>query len=417
MTNDKDELVKRRRLFLQNAGLGLIGLLSMNSKTWAAAMETLSAGTEFANGQREMIAYPQKRKLMRITTRPPHLETPFEVFNEGAITPNDAFFVRYHLANIPLSIDPDTYRLNIAGHVDKTLSLSLAELKALAKPVEVIAVNQCSGNSRAYSSPRVFGAQLGNGSMGNARWVGVTVKTVLEKAGVKTGAILVSFNGLDGPVLPTTSDFIKTLAINHAMDGAPILAWEMNGEELPFLNGYPLKLIVPGYFGTYWVKHLSEIKVLDMPFEGHDSFFMNTAYRLPDNDCLCVPAGTVPSKTKPITKIKVRSFITSLQNNQQVIVGQKINLKGIAFDGGSGIQQVQVSADGGTTWMPAQLGKDLGNFSFREWHLDYVPIQKGAVALMVKATANSGETQPMTATWNPGGYMRNVVETLKINVA
>ena len=349
MNINKEETIKHRRLFLQSAGLSLVGLLSMNSKTWAAAMETLSTGTEFANGQLVMIAYPQKRKLMRITTRPPHLETPFEVFNEGAITPNDAFFMRYHLANIPLSIDSDTYRLNITGHVDNTLSLSLAKLKALAKPVEVIAVNQCSGNSRGYSSPRVFGAQLGNGSMGNAKWVGVFVKTVLEKAGVKTGATIVSFNGLDAPVLPTTPDFIKTLAVDHAMNGEPILAWEMNGEELPFLNGYPLKLIVPGYFGTYWIKHLSEIKVLDMPFEGHDSFFMNTAYRLPDNDSLCVPAVTVPSKTKPIAKIKVRSFITSLQNNQQVKVGEKINLKGIAFDGGSGIKQLQVSADGGAT--------------------------------------------------------------------
>ena len=417
MNINKEETIKRRRLFLQSVGLGLVGLLSMNSKSWAAAMETLSAGTEFANGQREMIAYPQKRKLMRITTRPPHLETPFEVFNDGAITPNDSFFVRYHLANMPLSIDPDTYRLNIVGHVDHTLSLSLAELKALAKPVAVVAVNQCSGNSRGYSSPRVFGAQLGNGSMGNAKWVGVSVKTVLEKAGIKTGATLVSFNGLDAPVLPTTSDFIKTLAVDHAMSAEPILAWEMNDEELPFLNGYPLKLIVPGYFGTYWVKHLSEIKVLDMPFEGHDSFFMNTAYRLPDNDCLCVPAGTVPSKTKPIAKIKVRSFITSVHNNQQVKVGQKVNLKGIAFDGGSGIQQVQVSVDGGATWVTAILGKDLGRFSFREWHLDYVPSQKGAVAFKVKATANDGETQPMAATWNPGGYLRNSVETIKINVA
>ena len=197
----------------------------------------------------------------------------------------------------------------------------------------------------------------------------------------------------------------------------PILAWEMNGEELPFLNGYPLKLIVPGYFGTYWVKHLSEITVLDMPFEGHDSFFMNTAYRLPDNDCLCVPAGTVPSATKSITALMVRSFITSVQNNQVVKLKQKLALKGIAFDSGSGIQQVQVSADDGATWMTAKLGKDLGRFSFREWQLDYMPTQKSAVTLMVKATANSGETQPMTATWNPGGYIRNAVETIKINVA
>ncbi len=412
MHPDKEEIIKRRRQFLMTAGAGLVGLMALPSKTWAAVTETMP----FGNGEREMIAYPQKRKLMRITTRPPHLETPFEIFNEGVLTPNDAFFVRYHLANIPMSIDPDTYQLNISGHVDKPISLSLKQLKAMKK-VEVIAVNQCSGNSRGFSTPRVFGAQLGNGSMGNARWVGVSVKSVLALAGVKAGATLVSFNGLDAPVLPTTSDFIKTLAIDHATDGEPLLAWEMNGEELPFLNGYPIKLIVPGYFGTYWVKHLSEIKVLNTAFEGHDSFFMNTAYRVPDNDCLCVPAGTAPSATKAITKLKIRSFITNIQANQALNLGKATTLKGIAFDSGSGIKQVEISADNGVTWQLAKLGKELSKYSFREWQFAYVPNKKGRAILMVRATSNAGETQPLEASWNPGGYIRNVVETTKVHVA
>lgn len=411
MNPDKEDIMKRRRQFLMGVGVGLVGIMVQSSKSWANVSETMP----FGNGERELIAYPQKRKLMRITTRPPHLETPFEVFNEGVLTPNDAFFVRYHLANMPTSIDPETYRLNITGHVDHPLTLSLNELKAM-KSVEVVAVNQCSGNSRGFSAPRVFGAQLGNGSMGNARWVGVSVKTVLALSGIKEGATLVAFNGLDSPVLPATPDFVKTLTIDHATDGEPILAWEMNGQELPFLNGYPIKLIVPGYFGTYWVKHLSEITVLNTAFEGHDSFFMNTAYRLPDNDCLCVPAGTLPSKTKPITKLKVRSFITNLSIDQQIKLGLSIGIKGIAFDGGSGIRQVEISEDGGLNWKLATLGKDLGRYSFREFQFDYTPSKKGELVLMVRATGNDGEVQPMTATWNPGGYMRNVVETTKINV-
>lgn len=412
MNADKEQIIRNRRQFLMSAGAGLVGMMALTSKTWAAVSETMP----FGNGEREMIAYPQKRKLMRITTRPPHLETPFEVFNEGVLTPNDAFFVRYHLANMPTSIDPDTYRLNISGHVDKPISLSLNQLKAMKK-IEVIAVNQCSGNSRGFSTPRVFGAQLGNGSMGNARWVGVSVKSVLALAGVKAGATLVSFNGLDAPVLPSTPDFIKTLAIDHAMDGEPMLAWEMNGEELPFLNGYPIKLIVPGYFGTYWVKHLSEIKVLNTVFEGHDSFFMNTAYQVPDNDCLCVPAGTVPSKSKPITKLKVRSFMTSIEANQTLPLGKLTTLKGIAFDGGSGIKQVELSTDNGATWQQAILGKDLGNYSFRAWRFNFKPSQKGPAKIMVRATSNANETQPLQSSWNPGGYLRNVIETTQIIVA
>jgi len=282
--------------------------------------------------------------------------------------------------------------------------------------VEVVAVNQCSGNSRGYSSPRVFCAQLGNGSMGNARWVGVPLKAVLERAGVKSGAMLVTFNGMDVPVLPATSDFIKALPIDHALNGEPLLAWEMNGEEIPFLNGYPIKLIVPGYFGTYWVKHLSEINVLDKPFEGHDSFFMNTAYRLPDNDCLCIPPGTAPSKTQPIARLKVRSFLTNLKNGQQIKSGQPIKLKGIAFDGGNGIKRVDLSLDGGLSWKSTELGEDLGPFSFREWRFELTPTQKGEVVLMVRASSNSGEIQPMFASWNPGGYQRNVIETTHLVV-
>ncbi|OIQ84745.1 sulfoxide reductase catalytic subunit YedY [mine drainage metagenome] len=411
MTYEKQQMSKRRRQFLLGAGAGLIGMLSASGRSWAAATET----QPFGNGERELIAYPQKRKLMRISTRPPHLETPFEVFNEGVLTPNDAFFVRYHLASLPLSIDPETYRLNISGHVDTPLSLSLNELKSMGK-VEVVAVNQCSGNSRAYSSPRVFGAQLGNGSMGNARWAGVPLRSVLEKAGVKAGAILVAMNGMDAPVLPSTPDFIKTLTIDHALNGEPLLAWEMNGEDIPFLNGYPVKLVVPGYFGTYWVKHLSEITVLDKPFEGHDSFFMNTAYRLPEDDCQCIPPGTTPAKTQPIARLKVRSFITSVRDGQQVKAGQPVRLKGIAFDGGSGINQVELSQDGGLSWARTTLGDDLGRFSFREWRFELTPAHQGDVVLMVRATSNAGETQPMTATWNPGGYQRNVVESTHLVV-
>ncbi|MEP7098088.1 MAG: molybdopterin-dependent oxidoreductase, partial [Dokdonella sp.] len=251
----------QRRNFLQAgaamalAGFPLAGL--------AAKLIDTSEGVTFADGPRPLVTYPQKRPLIRVTTRPPHLETPFHVFNEGAITPNDAFFVRYHLASIPTSIDPKTYRLSVTGKVSSPLNLSLEELKRIADPVEVVAVNQCSGNSRGYSSPRVFGSQLGNGAMGNARWVGVPLRDVLKKAGVAATATFVVFNGLDTPVLPSTPDFRKTLDIEHALGADAVLAWGMNGKDIPFLNGYPLKLIVPGYFGTYWVKHLSDIEVLD----------------------------------------------------------------------------------------------------------------------------------------------------------
>jgi len=403
-----------RRRFLRD--LGLIATLGTPFASLAGALDT-GDGVTFAAGPRPLVRYPGKRPLIRVTTRPPHLETPFRVFNDGPITANDAFFVRYHLANIPLSIDTDSYRVSVKGSVKTPLNLSLQDLKSLAEPVEVVAVNQCSGNSRGFFAPRVFGAQLANGSMGNARWVGVPLHKVLEKAGIAAGAQQVTFNGLDTPLLPSTPDFRKALEIDHALSPEPLLAWSMNGQDIPFLNGYPVKLIVPGYFGTYWVKHLTEIEVIDHPFDGQDAFFMKTAYRLPDNDCGCIAPGTVPEKTRPISTLPVRSFLTSVRNGDVLKAGTTVELKGIAFDGGAGINSVDVSIDGGRNWKPASLGRDLGRFSFREWHLPARFAQHGAAVLQVRARNHRGEVQPERADWNPAGYRRHVIESTTVTIA
>ena len=402
-----------RRRFVQDAALLALGA----SPIAAVAAKAADEGVTFADGPRPLVKYPGKRPLVRVHTQPPHLETAFSVFNEGAITPTDAFFFRQHPANFPRSIDPATYRLAVKGHVRKPVELSLAELKSLAAPVELVAVNQCSGNSRGFSSPRVFGAQLANGAMGNARWKGVPLRKVLEKAGVAAGAKYVTFNGLDTPVLPATPDFRKSLEIDHALQDEPMLAWGMNGKDLPFLNGYPLRLVVPGYFGTYWVKHLSEIEVLDREFEGHDAFYMTKGYRVPDNECQCVAPGNAPASTRPITTLAVRSFITSIQNGGVLPRGRTVELKGIAFDGGSGVKRVEVSVDGGRSWRDATLGQDLGRFSFREWRAPVSFSSKGRALLMVRATSNKGEGQPSTADWNPAGYRRHVIESTSVVIA
>ncbi|KAF1053838.1 MAG: putative protein-methionine-sulfoxide reductase subunit YedZ1 [Stenotrophomonas maltophilia] len=396
-----------RRQFLRGSLVTGLGLATQPLWAWAATTET----QPFGNGERELIAYPQKRPLMRITTRPPHLETPFEVFNEGLLTPNDAFFVRYHLANIPTRIDPATYRISVSGCVTRPLSLSLAELMALGEPVEVVAVNQCSGNSRGYFQPRVFGAQLGNGSMGNARWVGLPLRTLLNHAGVQPNARQVTFRGLDRPVLPVTPSVIKALDVDHALSPEPLIAWRMNGEDLPMLNGYPIRLVVPGYFGTYWIKHLNEIQVIDHEFRG---FFMQKAYRVPDNPSESVPPGMTLTSSRPISRLPVRSFITSLKDGQQLLLGQTQALRGIAFDGGSGIQAVDISDDGGHTWLPTRLGESLGPYSFREWKTDWRPRQRGPLELLVRARNVRGEIQPSEPTWNPGGYARHSIEALPL---
>ena len=396
-----------RREMMKGAAMTALATGFGSSKVFATQTVTLPIG----NGERPLVKYPQKRPMIGVTSRPPQLETPFSVFNEGLITPNNAFFVRYHLAQIPVDIDPDKFTLEIKGKVDRPLKLSLKDLKKMPA-VELIAVNQCSGNSRGFFDPRVAGGQLGNGAMGNARWRGVPLKTVLDKAGIQQGAKQITLNGMDGPVSDKTPDFVKALDIDHARDGEVMLAYGMNDQDLPVLNGFPLRLVVPGYYGTYWVKHLNEITVIDSVFDG---FWMKTAYRIPDTPCGCVDPGTAPKATIPINRFTVRSFITNVTDGARLKAGAT-TLKGIAFDGGKGIKEVAVSTDGGKNWTPAKLGKDLGKYSFREWHLP-LKLAAGSHEIKVRATNNAGDSQPSEPKWNPAGYLRNVIETVRVTAA
>src|ERR1700709_170631 len=311
---DRREMMKRAGMAALATGLGSFKAFALDTVT-----------LPFGNGERPLVKNPQKRPMIGLTSRPPQLETPFSIFNDGPITPNNAFFVRYHLADVPLDIDPDKFTLEIKGKVDHPLKLSLKDIRKL-RSVDLVAVNQCSGNSRGFSTPRVAGGQLGNGAMGNARWRGVPLKAVLEKAGVQTGAKQVTFNGVDGPVSDKTPDFVKALDIDHARDGEVMLAYGMNGEDLPVLNGFPLRLIVPGYYGTYWVKQLNEIAVIDSVFDG---FWMKSANRIPGPPNNSIEPGTAPKATIPINRFTVRSFITSVSDGAKLKPGST-TLKGTA---------------------------------------------------------------------------------------
>lgn len=409
---ERDAVVSSRREFLQASALVAAGSVFCPNLAASAAEE--SVAMPFANGQRRLVQFPQKRPLLLLTMRPPQLETPFSVFQEGVLTPNDAFFVRYHLADIPTEIDPDKFRIEVKGKVNSPVSLSVQDLKTKFDAVEVVAVNQCSGNGRGFSQPRVAGGQSGNGTMGCARWKGVRLKDVLSRAGVAAGARQVTFDGLDKPVSDKTPDFVKALELDHALDGEVMLAYEMNGQDLPMLNGYPLRLVVPGYYGTYWVKHVNQITVIDQEFSG---FWMKAAYRIPDNPGACVEPGGTPARTKPIGRCNVRSFITNLSNGQRVDLGQPLTVRGIAFDGGEGIRSVAFSDDGGQSWREAALGRDYGKYAFREWSCAFKPSRAGQYKLQACATNRIGQSQPAEPLWNPAGYMRNVIETVEVVVA
>lgn len=393
-------------------------LLATGAFGLAAGTVALAQGGKFANllmaggpEQRPLTsAFPGKGEMILQRNRPPLLETPMGAFDQGVFTPNDRFFVRWHWADIPLDVDADAFRLTITGG-KQPVSLSLAEILKMPR-ISYAAVNQCSGNSRALFDPRVPGAQWAHGAMGNAMWEGVALKTLLEKAGIDPKSTSVRFGGLDKP-LTQVDAFEKSLALDHAMDGEVMVAFAMNGEQLPLLNGFPLRLIVPGWYSTYWVKSLNQIEL----FAGKDTnFWMAKAYQIPTTANADVPPGTTDFAKEPINAMNVRSWITSTEPGARIPMVASLPVRGIAMGGDVGVKRVEVSADGGKTWRDAKLGEDKGRYSFRRFEAD-VPIgARGSTTLMSRATSANGAVQPMKANWNPGGYMRNCVEPCPVEI-
>ncbi len=357
-------------------------------------------------------SFPQKGRMILQRTLPPWLETPFDVFDKGVFTPNDQHYVSWHWATYPDEIKVDSYRLAVRGEVNQTLSLSLKEIQSLPQ-FEIVAVSQCAGNSRMSMKPRVAGAQWAGGSLSNARWTGVRLKDVLDRAGVKAGAIQVRFGGLDEPVTSDGPKFIKSITVDHARDGDVMIAYGMNGEQLPMLNGFPLRLVVPGWSGVYWIKMLNDIEVLSQP---DTNYWTTTAYRVPDAPYHNVKPGSKDFKLVPVTANMPRSFVTNVRNGDTVKAAAPTLARGIAFGGDSGVARVDISIDGGKSWQPTELGRDEGKYSFRQWQTQ-VTLPAGPNDLKVRCTNTNGLAQPDFPVWNPGGYLYNTIETTHVIAA
>jgi DMSO/TMAO reductase YedYZ molybdopterin-dependent catalytic subunit len=371
----------------------------------------LPAGlSEGVHASASLDALPGKKPLIKLAYRPPNYETPIEYFRE-AITPNDAFFVRYHLAVIPDVVDAKTWKLSVGGDgANGETQLSLDDLKALPA-AEVTAVNQCSGNRRGLFQPHVPGVQWGYGAMGCARWKGARLKDILDKVGLKSEAVEIEYNGADGPIVDGTPDFVKSIPVWKALEETTLVAYEMNGQPLPHFNGFPIRLVVPGWTGTYWMKHLVSLKALTSP---STVFWMRRAYRIPLGKFPLVARFTSQDTAvnTPITEMMVNSLISSHSDGAKVRAGTALG--GLAWDGGHGIRSVEVSGDGGKTWSEAALGPDLGPYAFRAWSF---PLRhRGKQTLMVRASNAIGETQPPALIANPAGYHHNIIDRVSLTV-
>ncbi len=407
----------RRRLLAGIAGVGAMAALGAGRALAAPLGSSGALGlAELPDGTlAEQLLYtlPGKVPLIKKTFRPPNFETPIQYFRT-AITRNDAFFVRWHLAGIPVLTAKD-WRLTVGGEsADRELTFTLDQLKKEFKPAEITAVLQCSGNRRGLFEPHVAGVEWGVGAMGNAVWRGVRLRDVLAKAGLKGNALEVVMNGAETPPLEKTPDFVKSLPLDVALDENTLIAFEMNGKPLPPLNGFPARLIVPGWTGTYWTKQLVSVKVVSKP---ESNFWMSTAYRVPrDKYKMRHFTSQFGHPNEPITTMVVNSLITSIQAGQQFQRGKPIPVKGLAWDHGTGIDRVEVSTDYGSTWHKAKLGKDLGRFSFREFALELPTRENGGLLIMARATSKSGETQTEHLVFNPAGYHHNVIQRIYVEV-
>ncbi len=392
---------------------GIAGVSLTRAAQAALALDPgLPAGLR---GVAELDALPGKDPLIKLSYRPPNYETPVSYFNT-LYTPNKAFFVRYHLADIP-EVTAAAWRLSIAGGAaEKPVELTLDQLKSEFQPVEIAAVCQCSGNRRGLFQPHVPGVEWGYGAMGNARWKGARLKDILARAGVKKEALELVMDGADGPVLDKTPDFVKSLPIWKALDENTLVAYEMNGEPLPHFNGFPARVIVPGWTATYWMKHVARLNLVAKPFEG---FWMKSAYRIPTGKFPVVQRflSQETEANTPITEMVVNSMITSVTPGQKLPVRKTTEIRGIAWDGGYGIRTVEISGNGGRSWQTATLGPDAGRFSFRPWSYAFTPGRAGRYTLVSKATNSIGQTQTTELILNPAGYHHNLVHRVVVNAA
>jgi DMSO/TMAO reductase YedYZ molybdopterin-dependent catalytic subunit len=389
------------------------GLALLSEPAWAQTTVELRAPGGPSTRQ-ITTAFPQKGPMIVQRTSPPWLETPFENFDKGVFTPNYQHYVSWHWADFPHEVDVDKFRLTVRGHVNQTLSLSLKDILSGLPRMELAAVSQCAGNSRIYMEPRVPGAQWANGSMSNALWTGVHLKHVLDRAGVKPGAVQVRFGGLDEPIIQGAPKFLKSLEIDHARDGEVMIAFAMNGEQLPLLNGFPLKLVVPGWCGVYWIKMLNDIEVLDQP---DTNYWTTTGYRIPDTPHATIRPGETGVKLVPVTRMVPRSFITNIHSGDTVPAGAPTQARGIAFGGDCGVAHVDLSIDGGKSWYTTQLGKDEGKYSFRQWHTRFTLPLPGKHSLMIRCINRDGVAQPNAPVWNPAGYILNTIESTYVIAA
>jgi sulfite oxidase len=367
----------------------------------------------FSNGGETILpsstlqAIPDKEKMIHHPSSCLELEMPVE-FLKSWITPVSHFFVRNHLDEPSISAGAE-WRLIVTGEVRQPSTLSLSDLAGMA-PHSITSVLECAGNGRAFYQPQTPGTQWRRGAVGNAHFSGARLRDLLVDAGLKATAKHVMFRGLD-EASGQTSPFIRSIPIEKALDEDTLVATHMNHAPLTKHHGFPARALVPGWIGASWCKWLTEIKVLDKEFEGE---FMKEVYRIPRQP---IPPGTSisPDNTRALTELSTKSVIAGPIHGATVKAGA-IRIHGAAWTSDAEITRVDVSTDAGTTWNIAEMESDPARYAWRLWSYTWKSAEPGDHTLMSRATDSRGCRQPQIAAWNPGGYLYNAIDQIKIHV-
>ena len=350
---------------------------------------------------------PGKDKLIVRSVRPPDYETPVALLDSW-ITPVEHFYVRQHMPT-PVGLDAATWTLQVEGEVDSPVALSLADLRQMPS-VTITTVLECAGNGRAFFDPPVAGIQWEKGAVGNARWTGVRMADVLKRAGVKPAGRFVTMNGADRG-MGQQPDFIRQVPIDKALHPDTLLAYEMNGEAIHPLHGFPLRAVIPGWEGAYSVKWLTTLRVIDKEFDG---FWVATAYRYPTK--FGAPGAAVDAKDMaPVMGLAVKSLITK-PLDAAVMTPGRIDVAGFAWAGETDIARVDVSTDHGASWQPARLVGERAKYAWRRFEFSFEATKPESYLILSRATDANGKTQPITPPWNPSGYLWNAPDAVRVGV-
>ncbi|MEW6304807.1 MAG: sulfite oxidase [Verrucomicrobiota bacterium] len=341
---------------------------------------------------------------------PENLEFPFSSLN-SFITPTEQFFVRSHFP-VP-KVEVKTWRLKIDGLVNQPCELTYEELQKMPTRTVTMAL-ECAGNSRIFLSPKVGGLQWELGAVGNAEWTGVPLATVLERAGVRAGAIEVVLEGADHgeikkePVSPGKISFAHSLPLTKAWEPDVILAYQMNGEPITVSHGFPVRAIVPGWYGMASVKWLTRVTVTDRAFRGYFQTSDYTYWERRDG---------LPIQLLPVSEVEVKAEIARPALHEAVPANSVYRVHGAAWTGDSEVVKVEVSIDGGSSWDKAQLLGSPVKYAWRLWEYHWrTPAQPGPCTVMARATDARGRVQPMQRDAHRGNYIISHVQPIEVEV-